>query len=332
MQASIIALSFVAAIRVPAALAGDTVSFQKEKEVTLPGGGGFDYLCADAASRRLFIAHSPNVDVIDLDKGEKIGSVEGVDGAHGAIVVPEVNGVKRGFATSGKKNALIVFDAATLKPMQEVKTGEGPDALLYVSSVKEVWTMNHKAGTITCVDPSSLEVKATIEVGGKLEFAAEHAAKGLVFVNAEDKSFIAAIDAKKHAVLAKHDLAPAEEPTGLAIDVKKGLLFAGCNEKLAVVDAESGKVIATPAIGKGCDAVAYDAEHGLVFASCGDGTTTIVRETKPGTFDGVGKIETVKGARTCALDAKTGKLWVASGSREKGEVKLLVFAPVSAAK
>lgn len=309
------------------ALAGDTVSFKKEIEIPLGGGGGFDYLTADVASRRLLVAHSPNIDVYDLDKAEKLGSVDGVDGAHGAILVADV---KRGFATSGKKNALIVFDPATFKVIQEVKTDTGPDALLYVSTTKEVWTMNHRAKTITCVDASTLEVKATITVGGTLEFPVEYPAKGLVFVNAEDESFIAEIDAKKHAMVSKHELAPAEKPTGLAIDLKKGYLFAGCEGKLAVLDANTGKVIGTPAIGDGCDAVAYDAERGLAFASCGDGTTTVVREGKPGTFEVACKIDTEKGGRTCAYDSKTHKLWVAAGTRGKSESKLLVFAPDAA--
>ena len=318
--------SLVCVLAVSPAFGGDTVSFKKEKEIPLAGGASFDYLTADSAGRRLYVAHSPNIDVFDLDKGEKLGSVEGVDGAHGAIVVADV---KRGFATSGKKNALVVFDPVTFKVVKEVKTDTGPDALLYVSTTKEVWTMNHRAKTITCVDASSLEVKATIDVGGTLEFPAEYPEKGLVFVNAERENFVAEIDAKKHTLVKKHELAPAEGPTGLAIDVKKGVLFAGCDQKLVVLDANTGKILATPAIGEGCDAVAYDPERGLAFASCGDGTTTIVRETKPGTFEAVGKIDTAKGGRTCALDAKTHKLWVAAGTRGKDDVKLLVLAPAA---
>ena len=205
-------------------------------------------------------------------------------------------------------------------------TGEGPDALLYVSTTKEVWTMNHRAGTITCVDASSLEVKATIEVGGALEFAQEYVAKGMVFVNSEDKNFVAQIDAKKHSVVARHELAPATTPTGLAIDEKNGILFAGCDQKLAILDASTGKVIATPEIGKGCDAVAFDAERMLAFASCGDGTTTVVHEADPKKFDVVAKIETAKGAKTCALDPKTHKLWLAASTRGQDDARLLVFA------
>jgi len=322
---SFLALSFLTA---GVAFAGDSTTFKKEKEIPLAGGASFDYLTADSAGRRLYVAHATKIDVFDLDKGEKLGEVDGVDGAHGAIVVADA---KRGFATSGKKNALIVFDPVTFKTIQEVKTDTGPDALMYCATTKEVWTMNHRAKTITCVDAASLEVKATIDVGGTLEFPVEYPSKGLVFVNAERENFVAEIDAKKHVLVKKHELAPAEGPTGLAIDLKKGVLFSGCDQKLAVLDANTGKILATPAIGEGCDAVAYDADRGLAFASCGDGTTTIVRETKPGTFEAVGKIETAKGGRTCAIDEKTHKLWVAAGTRGKDDVRLLVFAPAAEA-
>jgi len=305
-------------------LSGDTVSYKKDKEIPLPGSGGFDYLSVDATGHRLLVAHSGAVDVLDIDKGEVLGKVEGVDGAHGAIIVADVD---KGFATSGKKNMLLVFDTKTLKVTKEIPTGANPDAVLYVATTKEVWTMNHSGGTITCVDASSLEVKATIEVGGKLEFAQEYAAKGMVFVNAEDKSFVGAIDAKTHKLTASYPLAPAAEPTGMACDQKNGLLFCGCDKKLAVVDIASGKVIATPDIGGGCDAVAFDAELGLVFASCGDGTTTIVRVVDAKTFEVAGKIDTAPGARTCTLDAKTHKLYVGAGTRGKDDVRVLVFSP-----
>jgi DNA-binding beta-propeller fold protein YncE len=306
------------------ALSGDAVSYNKESEIALPGAGGFDYLSVDAAGRRLLVSHSGVIEVLDIDKGAALGKVDGVDGSHGAIIVADVD---KGFATSGKKNALIVFDTKTYKVTKEIPTGEGPDALLYVATTKEVWTMNHKGGTITCVDASSLEVKATIEVGGRLEFAQEYAAKGLVFVNAEDKSLVGVIDAKTHKLTASIPLAPAAEPTGMACDQKNGLLFCGCDKKLAVVDIASGKVIATSDIGGGCDAVAFDADKGLAFASCGDGTTTIVREVDAKTFEVAGKIDTAPGARTCTLDAKTHRLFVAAGTRGKDDVRVLVFSP-----
>jgi len=316
--ASLVALVTLAGL----ASAGTPLTFRKAKEIPLPGATGFDLLSIEPASRRLLVAHGTKIEVIDVDKGEKIGAVEGLDGAHMAVLVPEL---KRGFATEGKKKMLAVFDAETFRVTKEVDTGEGPDALLYVTTTKEVWVMNHKAGTITCVDATSLEVKATIDVGGKLELAAEYVAKGLVFVNVEDKSHVASIDAKTHAVLARYALDPAAEPTGIAIDEKNGLLFCGCAEKLAIVDAASGKVLSTLPIGAHCDSVAFDAEKGLVFASCGDGTATAVREVDAKTFEVAVKFDTAAGGRTCALDPKSHALWIAAGTRGKDDVRVLGY-------
>jgi hypothetical protein len=300
--------------------------YVQDKEVQLGAPASCDYLTFDAPARRLLIAHGTKIDIVDADKGEKVGSVEGLDGAHGAVFVPEL---KLGFATSGRKNTLVVFDPA-FKVKKEIATGTGPDALLYVSTSKEVWTMNHRAGTVTCVDAASLEVKATIEVGGALEFAVEWPAKGRVFVNVEDKNLVAEIDVGKHALVKKHELGSAETPTGLALDSAHGILFCGCDKKVAVLDAATGKVLATPAIGQGCDAVAFDAETGLVFASCADGTTTILRGGD--SYPVVGKIDTVPGGKTCTLDPKTHVLWVVARTTAKDGVRAVAFAPASAAK
>src|SRR5262249_3731449 len=143
------------------------------------------------------------------------------------------------------------------------------DAVLYVSSQGEVWAMNHKGGAITCVDAKSMEVTKTIELPGALEFAAEDPAHGLVFVNIEDQSQLAVIDAKKHEVAHKYPIAPGEEPAGLAIDRKNGLLFIGCgNKKLVVMETGTGKVVTSLEIGEHCDGVAFDPDTGNVFASC----------------------------------------------------------------
>lgn len=151
-----------------------------EKEIALEGETSFDYVSVDSQAKRLYVGHSPKIDVIDLVKGKKIGEVDGVAGAHGAIAVHEL---KKGFATSGQKNRLIVFDLETFKVSREIETGQNPDALLYVPATKEVWTFNGRSKNVTCVDGSSLEVQATIALEGKPEAAVVHSEKGLV--NAE---------------------------------------------------------------------------------------------------------------------------------------------------
>lgn len=315
---SVSTVAFLAAM-----LAGDAPSPPvKEREIALAGEGSWDYVTVDSDAGRLYIAHSTVIDVIDAKKNEKVGQVQGVDGAHGTAIVPDL---KRGFATSGKNNKLIVFNLETFEKTNEVDTGVGPDAVLYVTSLGEVWTMNHRGGTITCVDAKSLEVKKTIEVGGALEAAVEDAAKGLVFVNVEDQSLLAVIDAGRREVTAKHPVAPGEEPAGLAIDRKNGLLFLGCgNKKLVVMDAASGQVVTSLDIGEHCDGVAFDPETGNVFASC-RGASSAIHEKDAKTFELLGSLDAGK---TCALDPKTHKLYITSGTRgEKDSVKVLVFAP-----
>jgi DNA-binding beta-propeller fold protein YncE len=294
----------------------------KVKEVALPGEGSWDYVTVDSKAGRVYVAHSTQIDVLDAATNAKVGQVEGIQGAHGTAIAPDL---KRGFSTSGKNDKLVVFDLETLKMAKEVATGVGPDAVLFVSSVGEVWTMNHKGGTITCVDAKSLEVTHTIEIGGALEFSAEDAAKGLVYVNVEDKSLLVSIDAKKHEVLQKYATAPGEEPAGLAFDAKDDLLFLGCgNKKLVVMEAKTGKVVTSLDIGEHCDGVAFDPGTGNVFASC-RGASSAIHAKDAKTFEPLGSLDEGK---TCAVDPKTHTLYITSGKRgEKDSVKVLVYAP-----
>jgi len=309
----------------PAALQDRGPVLHLEREIALEGGTSFDYVNVDSEGERLYIGHSPKIDVVDLKKGQKIGEVDGVPGAHGAISVHEL---KKGFATSGQKNKLIVFDLESLKVEQEIETGQNPDAVLYVASAKEIWTFNGRSRNITCVDGSSLKVKATIAVDGKPEAAVELAEKGLVYVNLEDKSVIAVIDIPKHEVSGTHSIAPGEEPTGLALDKKNGLLYSGCgNKKLVAVDIASWKVVGSVDIGEHCDGVAFDAENGIAYASCRDRSGALHVKDRS-TVEPLPLFGT-PGGKTCAYDPKGRRLYITAGPPrgEKGMVKVLVFAP-----
>ena len=136
-------------------------------------------------------------------------------------------------------------------------------------------------------------------------------AREKIFVNIEDKSELVAIDPGKLEVKSKWPLAPCESPSGLSMDRKNRRLFVGCDNKMmAVVDADTGKVLATPAIGDGVDATAFDDETGLAFASCGEGVLTVVREESPEKFSVAENVPTQQGARTLALDSKTHNVYV----------------------
>jgi DNA-binding beta-propeller fold protein YncE len=272
------------------------------------GEGGWDYLTADASARRLYISRGTHVIVLDLDSGKNVGDIPDTPGVHGIALAPELG---KGFTSNGREGTVTIFDIKTLAPSgSKVKVGENPDAILYDPATKRVFTFNGRSHDSSAIDAETGKVLGTIPFDGKPEFAASDA-KGEIFVNIEDKSELDAIDPNKLEVKAKWPLAPCTEPSGLSIDRKNRRLFVGCDNKMmAVVDADSGKVLATPAIGEGVDATAFDEETGLAFASCGEGVLTVVKEDSPSNFSVAENVPTQQGARTMALDSKTHNAYV----------------------
>jgi DNA-binding beta-propeller fold protein YncE len=277
------------------------------KTYKLGGEGGWDYLNLDSSSRRLYISRATHVIVIDADSGKPVGDIPDTPGVHGIALAPELG---RGFVSNGQEGTVTVFDIQSLKIITKIKAGDNPDAILFDPATKRVFTFNGKSHDSTAIDAAKGTVLGTIKLEGKPEFAASDG-KGEIFVNIEDKSQLDAIDPAKLEVKSRWPLAPCEEPSGLSIDRKNRRLFAGCgNKMMAVVDADSGTVLATPAIGEGVDATAFDPGTGLAFASCGEGVLTVVREESPGKFSAMENVKTQEGARTLALDDKTHQVYV----------------------
>jgi len=271
------------------------------------GEGWWDYLTADSDARRVYISRGTHVMVLDADSGKTVGDIPDTPGVHGIALAPELG---RGFTSNGREDTVTIFNLKGLAAMGKVKVGGGPDAILFDPYSGRVFTFNGRSQDATAMDAATGAVLATIGLYGKPEFAATDA-EGEIFVNIEDKSELVMIDPNKLAVRARWPLAPCAEPSGLSIDRKNRRLFVGCDNKMmAVVDADSGKVLATPTIGEGVDATTFDPETGLAFASCGEGVLTVVKEESPDRFSVAENVPTKKGARTLALDAKTHNVFV----------------------
>lgn len=277
-------------------------SLSMVKTIPLGGTGNWDYIAVDPEGRRAFIPRGNHVQVVDLDKGTVITDIQAGQGDHGVALVLDKN---LGFISSGRGNEAIAFDLKEYKVVKSIKTGANPDALCYDPASKHILTFDHSGGTVTVIDPADLDkAPVTIQVGGTLESGVPDG-EGHVFVNVEDKSEIVQIDTKENKVLAHWSIKPAEGPTGLAYDAKNKVLFAGCNQKMAVVDATTGKVIATPTIGNGVDGAAYEPTLGLAFSSNGrDGSVSVVKKTGDGKYETVQTVKTVAGARTINVDLK----------------------------
>lgn len=297
-----------ASIRASNAAAGAGGSYKVTGKIPVEGEGGWDYLVVDEAARRLYLSHATHVVVFDVDSHKVVGDIPDTQGVHGIALAPELG---RGFVSNGRANSVTIFDLKTLKTLATVPAGMNPDAILYDSVSMRVYAFNGRSHDATVIDAKEGKVLGTFPVGGKPEFAVADR-KGSIYVNVEDTSELLQIDSQDMTIGHRWPLAPCKEPSGLAINVSSRRLFAVCdNQMMAVVDANAGKVVATPKIGEGPDAVAFDPGTGDIFSSNGEsGTLTVIHEDAPDKYSVVENVPTKKGARTLALDLKTHTLYL----------------------
>jgi DNA-binding beta-propeller fold protein YncE len=270
------------------------------------GGDGFwDYLTADGQANRLYLTHGMRVDVVDTQTGKLIGAITGLHGIHGVAL--DTAG-KFGYISDGGANAIVVFDRATLATVATVPAGTGPDAIIFEPATQTVWAFNGRSKDATVLSAATNKVVATIPLPGKPEFAAVDG-KGTVFDNIEDKSEIVRLDAKTLKLTAEWP-AGCESPSGLAFDVAGARLFPVCDgNKMGVLDSNTGKLLATAAIGRGPDAAGWDAAHKLAFASCGEGVLSVIDASAP-SYPTIETLPTQAGARTMAYDSAADRVYL----------------------
>jgi YVTN family beta-propeller protein len=289
---------------------------------TIPVGGigGWDYLTVDESGQRVFVSHETQVEVIDLASNSVIGKIRDTPGVHGIALAEDAG---RGFISNGQASTVTIFDLKSLAAVSQVPTGKKPDAIVYDPSTHRVFAMNGGSDSSTVIDAVSGKVIGTIALGGGPEFAAADGL-GSIFANLEDQNQTLRIDARDMTVKNRWPLAPCERPSSMAIDRAQHRLFIGCRSKvMAVVNSDTGSVIATLPIGDHVDASAFDAATGLVFNSTGEGTIDVFHQDSPDKYSAVQRIPTHAGSKTMALDAKTHELLVPSNA--SGTFQILLF-------
>ena len=319
-----------------AAHAPSPTGYHVIKTVPIPGDEGWDYLTVDAAARRVYISHGSHVVVMNADTYAVEGDVPDTQGVHGIALAPDLG---RGFVSAGRSNTAVIFDIKSLKTLGTVKTDANPDAIVYDAVTKRVFTLNGRGQNTTAINAADGSVAGTLALGGKPEFA-QADGMGSIFVNIEDKNELVQFDAQKLTETHRWPLAPCKSPSGLAMDLKNRRLFSVCDEKvMAVVNADTGAVVATPTICDGPDAAGFDPATGYVFASCGDGNLTVIHQDSPDKYSVVENVPTKRSARTMGLDLKTHNIFLpsaefdapAAGER-RGKMKPGSFAIVVVSK
>lgn len=274
------------------------------RTIPLPGTDGWDYLTMNSDARILYVSRGNHIDAVNVDTGAVVGRVTGLSGfSSGLLPVPELG---RGFVMNGSAGNAIIVDLKTLEKIGTVKTGKDPDSFAYEPVTKSVFIMNSAGASATAINAANGTVAGTVQLDGQPEFVVADG-KGSVFINITDKNEIVEVDAKGLKVLHRWSLAPGEGPSGISMDRKNRRLFSACdNQKMIVMNADTGKVIAALRTGAGTDASVFDPDTMNAFAPAGGaGTLTIIHEDSPDKFSVLEEIDTQAGARTATLDTKT---------------------------
>ena len=268
----------------------------------------FDYVTVDAAGRRVYLSRGTAVQVIDADSGASLGVIPGFKRQHGVALAPEFN---RGFISDGDAAKIAIFDLKTMKTVGEAMAEPDTDCVVYDPASKNVFSMNGDSGSSTVVNAKTGAVVKTIALGGKPEFAVADG-KGMVYASISDKNEIVAIDTRTLEVKSRWPVAPSGGATALAMDREHRRLFSAGRgpQMMVVLNADTGKVIASFPITAGVDAAAYDGDSGLIFVSTTDGNIHVFHEDSPDKYSVVDTVKTEYGAKTMGLDAKTHRLFL----------------------
>ena len=281
----------------------------KVLKIQLVGGdGGFDYVTADPDARTLFVARSGpagHIGVFNLDTLAQVGDIPATSG-HGGAVDTETG---HGFATS---NPVTMFDGKTFAVIKKIDVQGRPDGYLNDPYNHHFYVLSHAEPNITVLDDKDGSILGTIDIGGAPEEAASDG-HGKIYVDIEDKSAIAVIDANTMKMVGRYDVSShGGGCAGLALDAKNGILFAACREKsnMIILSAADGHILADLPTGVGCDGVTFSPDTMEAFSSQGDGTITVVKEDSPTSFAVEQTVPTPTHAKTITLDTKTGHLFL----------------------
>jgi len=276
------------------------------KTVKAGGDGGWDYVYADAANRKLYaprLGETGHIMVFDLDTLAPVGDMANING-HGVAVDP-----RSGHAFASSK-PVAMWDAKTLAPIKTIDVQGSPDGILGDPSSGRIYVLSHSLPNVTAIDAADGKVVGTVDVGGAPEQTVSDG-KGRLFVDVENKDEIAVVDAKTLTVTGHYSMAgKCGSPAGLAIDVKTKVLFAACRNPavMAMLNADTGQILDVQPIGKGVDGAGFNPATKEAFASTGDGVLTVIKEDSPTKFAVEQSVQTHPGARTMTVDPKTGRV------------------------
>jgi DNA-binding beta-propeller fold protein YncE len=283
----------------------------KVDKYDIKGDGGTDYVSVDSTTGRVFVSRSTHVMVVEGATGKVVGDLASTPGVHGAGLAVKAG---HGFTTNGGDSTVTMFDLKTLAVIRQIKVEQGGlDGIMFDEPDNKIILTNHSrpVGTLTAIDPESGDIVATVELEDTGPEGAAADGNGHIFVNNEGKSTIQVIDTKSWKATASWPLAPCEGPTGIAYDKATNRIFSGCSRTSVVLDAATGRIVASIPNGTRVDALGWDPARKLIFIpNGGEGTVTVVHQDSADKYSVVATVSTFAGAKTICVDQKTHNVYL----------------------
>src|SRR6266852_6552768 len=284
---------------------GQAQTFKVDK-IDIKGDGGTDYVAVQPETGRVFVSRGDHMMVVEGATGKVLGDIANTPGVHGAGIATKAG---HGFTTNGGDSSVMMFDLKTLAVIKQIKVSQGGlDGIMYDEPDDKIILTNHSRpiGTLIAIDPKSGDIVATVELEDTAPEGAAADGKGHIFVNNESKNTMQVIDVKTWKATASWPLAPCEGPTGIAFDKPTNRIFSGCNKTSVVVDASTGKIVASITNGTHVDALGWDPSKKLIYIpNGGEGHVTVVHQDSPDKYTVVATVATFAGAKTIAVDPVT---------------------------
>jgi DNA-binding beta-propeller fold protein YncE len=275
------------------------------------GDYGWDYLTSDTEGRRLYVSHDREVVVIDFDSGTIAGKIPGMKDVHGIAIARKLG---RGFISKSDPGSVTIFDLKTLAKIGDVRVGDDPNAILFDPKTQRVFTIDRGSKRVTALNAATGQIAAmSQDLGGRTEHAALDG-KGHLFVNMQSLNTLLKLDTRSLQVLASWPTASCQQPSSMDLDRTRNRVFIGCRSgAMIVVDGNTGQIVSNQPIGMGVDAAEFDERRGLVyFSTGGDGNLWVFHEDAPDKYTLVETVKTQTGARTLAVDRKTGNVYLSA--------------------
>src|SRR6201988_1836738 len=282
----------------------------KVEKFDIRGDGGTDYVAVEAATGRVFVSRATHMMVVEGATGKVLADIPNTPGVHGAGIATKAG---HGFTTNGGDSTVTMFDLKTLAVIKQIKVEQGGlDGIMYDEPDDKIILTNHSRpiGTLVAIDPKSGDIVGTAELEDTAPEGAAADGKGHIFVNNEGKNTIQGIDVKTWKATASWPLDPCKGPTGIAYDKASNRIFSGCNNTSVVLDASTGKIVATIKNGTRVDALGWDPGRKLIYIpNGGEGNVTVVHQDSADKYTTVATVDTFAGAKTIAVDPKTHNVY-----------------------